>query len=155
MRTVILGVAVSDAHAVANQLIAMHLRDHGFHVVNLGVCSPLTSFADAFDAHPDAEAVVIGSLNGHAADDLRDLPALRAAGRLRCPVIVGGNLSVGSHKSRLDRTRLYELGIDHILEDPYELPLLLDLLRSAGRKVPAEPVRAEGTNAMTGASSHA
>ena len=138
MRTVILGVAASDAHAVANHLNAMHLREHGFHVVNLGVCTPLADFADAFDAHPDAEAVVIGSLNGHAPVDLRDLPTLRAAGRLRCPVIVGGNLSVGSHKSELDRARLYELGVDHILDDPYELPLLLDLLHSARRAAPTE-----------------
>jgi methylaspartate mutase sigma subunit len=130
-RTVILGVARSDAHAVANHLIALRLRESGFTVVNLGVCTPLEDFADAFAANPDAEAVIIGSLNGHAYEDLHDLPALRAAGRLLCPVVVGGNLSVGSHKDGREKERLRSLGIDHLLDDADQLPLLLDLLAAA------------------------
>jgi methylaspartate mutase sigma subunit len=130
-RTVILGVAESDAHAVANHLIAMQLREHGFTVVNLGVCTPLGDFADALEAHPDSEAVIIGSLNGHALADLAELPRLRAEGMLSRPVIVGGNLSVGSHKSAEDRSRLLSLGVDHIIDDPNQLPLLLDLIQPA------------------------
>jgi methylaspartate mutase sigma subunit len=130
-RTVILGVARSDSHSVANHLIAMRLREAGFQVVNLGVCTPLEDFADALSAHPDAEAVVIGSLNGHAYEDLSDLPALRAAGKLHCPVILGGNLSVGSHKPDDERERLLRLGVDHILDDADQIPLLLELLQAA------------------------
>ncbi|MCX4744047.1 cobalamin-dependent protein [Kitasatospora sp. NBC_01287] len=130
-RLVILGVAESDSHAVANHLIAMHLREHGFTVVNLGVCTPLADFADAHQRHPGAEAVLIGSLNGHAHQDLRALPELRAAGRLRCPVIVGGNLSVGSRKSEADRRRLLDLGVDHLLPDADALLPLLDTLHAA------------------------
>ena len=130
-RTVILGVARSDAHAVANHLIAMRLRDAGFRVVNLGVCTPLEEFADALAANPEAEAIVIGSLNGHAHEDLGDLPALRAAGRLHCPIVLGGNLSVGSHKAADERDRLLKLGVDHILDDADQIPLLLDLLQAA------------------------
>ncbi|MEV0567595.1 cobalamin-dependent protein [Dactylosporangium sp. NPDC050588] len=130
-RLVILGVAHSDAHAVANHLIAMQLREYGFTVVNLGVCTPLADFAAALEANPTAEAVVIGSLNGHAYADLADLPALRAAGRLRCPVVLGGNLTVGSHKSAGGIERLRGLGVDHILENPFELPVVLDLIREA------------------------
>jgi methylaspartate mutase sigma subunit len=130
-RLVILGVTESDAHAVANRLIAQQLRDNGFAVVNLGVCTPLAEFADALDRYPQAEAVLIGSLNGHAAQDLAALPALRAAGRLQRPVVVGGNLSVGCRKDGSDVQRLRELGVDHILEDASELPLLLDEVRNA------------------------
>ncbi len=126
-RVVILGVAESDAHAVANQLIAHQLREDGFLVVNLGVCTALTEFADAVRRYPEAEAVIIGSLNGHARADLSGLPALRAAGQLRCPVIVGGNLSVGSEKSAHTEVALIDdLGIDHIVHDPNDLVALLD-----------------------------
>ncbi|SDH85593.1 glutamate mutase subunit S [Actinokineospora alba] len=126
--TVILGVAASDAHAVANILIAESLREAGFLVVNLGVCTPLPEFAEAYQANPTAVAVVVGSLNGHAYDDLRDLPALRARGLLGCPVVVGGNISVGSTKSDRDRARLEQLGVDHVLDDVAHLvPLLAGL----------------------------
>ncbi|WP_232376406.1 cobalamin-dependent protein [Amycolatopsis aidingensis] len=124
---VILGVAESDAHAVANRLIEMYLRAQGYLVVNLGVCTPLTDFADALAAHPEAVAVLIGSLNGHAYDDLRDLPALRAAGWLDRPVVVGGNLSVDGAEGHAG---LHALGVDHVARDEHELLALLDQLCS-------------------------
>ncbi|MDX3455901.1 cobalamin-dependent protein [Streptomyces sp. ME02-8801-2C] len=133
-RTVILGVAASDSHVVANHLIAHALRAEGFQVVNLGACTSVAEFAEAYAEHPEAEAVIIGSLNGHAHGDLQDLPSARAAGRLRCPVILGGNLSVGSYKGAADHERLYALGVDVVLSDLDELPDTLDELRT---RVPA------------------
>lgn len=125
---VILGVAASDSHAVANRLIATTLRLSGFTVVNLGVCTPLEEFDAALRADPHAAAVVIGSLNGHAYDDLRELPEFRARGGLGRPVVLGGNLSVGSRKSGDDHARLHALGVDHILDDLSGLVELLDRL---------------------------
>ncbi len=136
-RTVILGVAASDSHVVANHLIAHALRAEGFQVVNLGACTSVAEFAAAHAEHPEAEAVIIGSLNGHAHADLQDLPAARAAW-LRCPVILGGNLSVGSYKGAADHERLYALGIDVVLSDLGELPKALDELRA--RTTAAAPV---------------
>jgi methylaspartate mutase sigma subunit len=130
-RQVIIGVAKSDAHAVANHLIAMRLRLDGYTVINLGVCTPLEDFAEALAQYPDAEAIVIGSLNGHAYEDLCELPQLRASGRIHCPVILGGNLSVGSHKESDEHARLLALGVDHILDDADQIPLLLDLLQAS------------------------
>ena len=138
-RVVILGVAASDAHAVANQLIAMMLRQQGFVVINLGVCTPLEEFAEAYRAHPQAEAVLIGSLNGHAYEDLKDLPQLRSTGQLACPIIVGGNLSVGSHKGPETANRLRVLGVDHILDTADELSELLN--RLADQRVTDYPTR--------------
>lgn len=115
--TVLLGVAASDAHAVANQLIAESLRLAGYTVVNLGVCTPLEEFADALDDYPQALAVAIGSTNGHAYDDLEELPTLRAGGRLACPVVIGGNLSVGYRKRVSDHPRILALGVDRIVPD--------------------------------------
>jgi methylaspartate mutase sigma subunit len=132
---VVLGVAASDAHAVANQLIAHGLRAHGFTVVNLGVCTPVAEFADAVAAHPATIAVVIGSLNGHAHEDLRDLRAAKADGRIPCPVVVGGNLSVGGDRDATAARRLRELGVDHVLTDTAELLALLTRL-AAGKAVP-------------------
>jgi len=130
-RTIILGVAASDAHVVANHLIAMRLRAGGFEVVNLGACTTLYEFGDAWQARPWAEAVVIGSLNGHAYQDLLDLPHLRQSGLLGCPVVLGGNLSVGAVKDADAHERLYELGVDRIVADPEDLPPVLDELRAA------------------------
>jgi methylaspartate mutase sigma subunit len=130
-RLVILGVAASDAHAVANRLIDLRLRAAGITVVNLGTCTPLAEFAAALHRHPSAEAIAIGSLNGHAWADLRELPALRAAGELGCAVIVGGNLSVGSAKSGNEEQRLLDLGVDHVLRDADQLLPLLDRRRAA------------------------
>jgi methylaspartate mutase sigma subunit len=130
-RLVILGVTESDSHVVANQLIAMQLSMDGFTVVNLGVCTPLFEFAAALIKYPHAEAILIGSLNGHAYADLREIPGLRARGLLGRPIILGGNLSVGSAKEHRMHARLRALGVDHIVENPHELVLLLDVLRQA------------------------
>lgn len=127
-RPVILGVAASDAHAVANHFIAYHLRSQGFDVVNLGTCTPVAEFCDALRRTPEPEALIIGSLNGHAYEDLRELRVARRDGLINCPVILGGNLSVGSRKRSSDLERLYALGVDYILDDPIELVPLLDRL---------------------------
>ncbi|MGA5203656.1 MULTISPECIES: cobalamin-dependent protein [Streptomyces] len=129
-RLVILGVAASDSHVVANQLIAHFLDELGFHVVNLGACTSVDEFADACAAHPEAEAVLIGSLNGHVHADLRDLAEAKLSGRIRCPVVVGGNLSVGSRKDPSALARLYACGVDRIVADPADLPAVLDELRA-------------------------
>ncbi|OIK24533.1 cobalamin-dependent protein [Streptomyces malaysiense] len=139
-RKIILGVAASDAHAVANHLIAHALRGIGFTVVNLGTCTPVEEFAEACREHPDAEAVVIGSLNGHVHEDLRDLAAAKAEGTIRCPVVVGGNLSVGSRKDPSALERLHRLGVDRIVNDPAVLPAVLDELRAT--RPAAEPLLA-------------
>lgn len=131
VRTVILGVAASDAHAVANHLIAHSLRDEGFDVVNLGVNTTVEEFFAALRDNPDAEAIIIGSINGHAYEDLLDLPDARAETGTDCPVILGGNLSVGSHKADDHLQRLYDLGVDHILQDADEIVALLDKLLAA------------------------
>ena len=136
--TVILGVAASDAHAVANHLIAHSLREHGHTVVNLGTCTPVEEFASAAELRPDALAVVIGSLNGHIHEDLHDLREARAAGRITCPVIVGGNLSVGSHKDDTVIDRLYALGVDLVLKDPDELPAVLADVAAGRRRAGAK-----------------
>lgn len=134
--TVILGVAASDSHAVANHLIAYGLRAEGYRVVNLGTCTPVSEFAQACQENPHALAVVVGSLNGHVHEDLHDLAEAQRDGLITCPVIVGGNLSVGSHKDGSAVSRLHELGVTHVLSDPQELMAILAELAAATTTAP-------------------
>src|SRR5690349_17753178 len=101
-KKVILGVAASDSHVVANHLIAYMLRQKGLQVVNLGACTTVSEFSQAAQENPDAIAMLIGSLNGHAFEDLRDLNEAKTLGQIHCPVILGGNLSVGCEKRASD-----------------------------------------------------
>jgi methylaspartate mutase sigma subunit len=128
---IILGVAASDSHVVANYLISFYLREHGFEVINLGVCTPLTDFMRAYDENRDALAIAIGSLNGHALEDLRELELLKQRHQVRCPIIVGGNLSVGSQKRDSLAAELEALGVSTILESPEQLLQALEELRAA------------------------
>jgi methylaspartate mutase sigma subunit len=116
--TVILGVAASDTHVVANHLIGHMLRENGYEVINLGACTPLQDFMEAHQQNPDAVAIVIGSLNGHAKDDLRGLLELKQQYGVRCPVILGGNLSVGSQKELGLEEYFKSLGVDIVLNRP-------------------------------------
>jgi methylaspartate mutase sigma subunit len=131
---IILGVAASDVHIVANQLIALELRERGYRVVNLGACTTIAEFASCQVEHPDALAVMIGSLNGHAVEDLRPLPAARSRGLLCCPVVVGGNLSVGSRKRGDEEARVRAPGVDHVLSGIDELTELLPVLAAGPRQ---------------------
>lgn len=130
---VILGVAESDAHVVANYIIAIHLRMHGYEVVNLGPCTPVGELIDAYRANPDAIAIVIGSLNGHAYRDLRDIKPYLHSGEIGCPVLLGGNLSVGSNKSAGELQPFFELGIAEILDDMDDIVPYLETLEDVRR----------------------
>jgi methylaspartate mutase sigma subunit len=131
--TVIIGVAASDAHAVANRLIELRLAQAGYEVINLGPCTSIAEFADCLARHPDAIAVAIGSLNGHAVQDLSPLRAARAAGQLGVPVIVGGNLAVTAAGRVLAAGALRELGVDYVLDGVTGLVPLLDRLAARSR----------------------
>jgi methylaspartate mutase sigma subunit len=131
---IVMGVAASDAHVVANHLIAMYLRKQGFRVINLGACTPTVEFMQAAAAcGGELVAVVIGSLNGHALEDLADLPQARAKYGVRAPVAVGGNLSVGAVKDARIEERLEALGVDCVLRHPAQL---VHALRALGWRDP-------------------
>jgi methylaspartate mutase sigma subunit len=127
-RTVILGVAASDVHVVANFFIAHLLGTNGFEVVNLGACTSIAEFAAAYHAHPEAEAVLIGSVNGNACEDLRELPSARRRGLLDLSVIVGGNTAINAPTRLSAAQRLRALGVDWVLDDLRELVPLLERL---------------------------
>jgi methylaspartate mutase sigma subunit len=127
-RTIILGVAESDAHVVANKLIEYELSFNGFKVLNLGACTSVGEFVDAFQLHPYADAVVIGSLNGHAYEDLKSIEAAKGDLLISCPIVVGGNLGVTREQAARTRDALLSLGVDYVLDDAAELTALLHSL---------------------------
>jgi methylaspartate mutase sigma subunit len=137
---VILGVAESDAHAVANQLIAYHLRSHGFAVLNLGACTSIGEFADTCGQHPEALAVVIGTTNGHALEDLQALRQAKDRLEISCPVILGGKLWIGSNKPIDIEERLAALGVNYIIDRPSDLVRLLESLPPRNRAAPRRAV---------------
>lgn len=69
----VVGNAESDARVVANKLIGDELRLLGYNIINLWAWTPNEEFVDAFRANLDTGAVVIGSLDAHAYEDLKDL----------------------------------------------------------------------------------
>lgn len=130
---VIQAMASSDAHVVANRLIERMLREEDYEVINLGACVSVGEIMAAYDRRPDAIAIAVGSLNGHAVQDLATLASAKAQHNVRCPVILGGNLGVGSI-DRIDvLLALKEAGVDVILTSPKEL---LGYLASLSSEVP-------------------
>ncbi|MFB6421492.1 cobalamin-dependent protein [Bradyrhizobium tunisiense] len=127
-RLIILGVAESDAHVVANKLIEYELRLVGYNVLNLGACTPIDEFIGAFKANPNANAIIIGSLNGHAYEDLKELEEAKRDLLITCPVIVGGNLGVTRDQATRTRQILLSLGVDYVLDDASELLSVLSNL---------------------------
>lgn len=142
--TVILGVAASDAHIVANKLIAMALTDRGFNVVNLGACTTIDEFCQAYVQNKPVLAMVIGSLNGHAVNDITGLKLAKRHYKVTCPVIVGGNLSVGSQKDAAVSQELHQLGVDMILQTPMELIEILENLAAQADQAARNALIAEG-----------
>jgi methylaspartate mutase sigma subunit len=134
--TVILGVTRSDAHVVANILIAHQLQRHGYHVVNLGACTPTVDFMKAYRKHPDALAIAMGSMNGHAYKDLADLPRLMQQYSVCCPIILGGNLGVDGQTRVHVEDRFKALGVTMLLDSPEELLRELELLREERDSMP-------------------
>ncbi len=128
---VILAVAPSDVHVVANQIIAAQLRVKGYKVINLGAATPLQEVIETWQSHSDVLAIAIGSVNGHALQDLCDLPKLKQLYQVTCPIIVGGNLSIGAEKDGSEGQKLKDIGVDYILTDVTQFFDILDQLKNS------------------------
>lgn len=113
---VLLGVSKSDSHVVANRLIELNLENQGYEVINLGSCTSIQDFMDAYTEHNDVLCIAIGNLNGHVIMDTRELSFLRKKYGVNCPVIIGGNpnnrfLNLPETKSELIESN----GFDEVL----------------------------------------
>lgn len=127
-KKLILGVTESDCHIVSNRIIEFLLKSKGYDVINLGACTSIHEFSEAYKNNPDVMAIIIGTLNGHGYEDLQGLKAAKKEDFITCPIILGGNLSVGSKKESDVEQRYYKLGIDYILKEINELSPLLETI---------------------------
>lgn len=131
---VIIGVAASDAHVTANKLLEVFLLEADFAVLNLGACTSCQEFIEAYQRFQGALAIAIGSLNGHAREDLKSLKILKQQYQVRCPIFLGGNLHLGSNRNVIAENQALctALGADEFLSD-FE-SLRIRLLSISGKK---------------------
>lgn len=125
MNEIIIAMTESDAHVVANKLLQVFLEELGYKTINLGACTPMIDVSET--AHlRQPQAIVIGSQNGHALEDLSSLASLKAQHGITCPVLLGGNLSVGAHKADDLEQNFKNAGVDYICKDFEELAVMLE-----------------------------
>lgn len=127
MNEIIVAMTESDAHVVANKLLEVYLQEQGYSIINLGACTPLREVAETAAANAP-QAIVLGSQNGHALEDISGLSSLKTEFHIDCPVILGGNLSVGAEKSDDLERKLKTAGVDFICQDFEDLSALLEEL---------------------------
>ncbi|MFC4359178.1 methylaspartate mutase subunit S [Halobium salinum] len=144
-RTLILGVVGSDAHVVGITILEHALSAAGFDVVNLGVQTSQAEFVDAAREH-DADAVLVSSLYGHAAQDCAGFHERLAGADLDPVTYVGGNLAVGQDDPEATRERFEAMGFDRVFDAETEPHEAVDALRADldVRVTEREPIRVEG-----------
>lgn len=133
--SVIIGVAESDIHVVANNLIEIRLEAQGYNVINLGCTTSIHEFVGEGRRCHNLLAIAIGSLNGHAYGDLSPLKDYHVRNQLPCSIILGGNLSIGKTKARELKDKFYALGVDYILDTIGQLSPVLNALKWAQKVV--------------------
>ncbi|MCU4751471.1 methylaspartate mutase subunit S [Halobacteria archaeon AArc-curdl1] len=114
-RTVVLGVIGSDAHVVGITILEQAFSAAGFTVINLGVQSSQTEFAEAAVTH-DAEAVLVSSLYGHAEQDCQGFHDVLEDHGVDAVTYIGGNLSVGQGDFEQTRETFEALGFDRVFD---------------------------------------
>ncbi len=114
-RTVVLGVIGSDAHVVGITILEQAFRQAGLTVINLGVQSSQTEFAEAATQH-DADAVLVSSLYGHAEQDCQGFHETLEAHGVDALTYIGGNLAVGQNDFEETRRTFQELGFDRVFD---------------------------------------
>jgi len=111
---VVSGVIGNDIHVVANRVLQLCLEAIGFRVVNIATNNMPEDFIEAA-LEVDAQAVLIGSLNGEAPHWCRNLRAgFAAAGKGDIWIYLGGNVVTGQWEPERVQAYFRDLGIDRV-----------------------------------------
>jgi len=125
---VIIGVIGNDIHVVANRVLEICLNEAGIRVINLGVNNMPQDFADAA-LEVNADAVLIGSLNGEAPHWCRDVRTLlRDRGVGRALIYLGGNLVTGDLKEDYVSQAFAGAGIDRVYHGAVDFDAMIATL---------------------------
>ena len=125
----------SDAHTWNLVYLQLLLEELGWHVVNLGACTPDQVVIDACLSHRP-NLVVISSVNGHGhLDGARLAEALRGRPELRTiPAIIGGKLGVSGEVGGAHVHTLLEAGFDAVFEDGTDMRLFTGYVAALGER---------------------
>lgn len=120
-KTVILGVIGYDAHVIGNRIIEHALTKEGYKVINLGIFISQEDFINtAIEA--DADAILVGSLYGHAELDCKGFrEKCIESGLDNITLYVGGNLAIGEKEWNMVEETFLNMGFDRAFP-PETLP---------------------------------
>jgi methylmalonyl-CoA mutase cobalamin-binding subunit len=125
---VIIGGTESDVHVVPIYIIAQILQEEGYNTTNLSCCNKTENFFSKSTGQAPI-AIIISNQNGNALNDLRDISEFREKYNSSVPIILGGHYYLGCHLVPSINERLYEIGVDFIVETPDRLLEILEQLR--------------------------
>lgn len=145
----VLATLPSDAHGWNLVALELLLREEGFTVANLGVCTPAEEVLEAC-RRLDPRVLVVSTLNGHGGLEGPDLiRRVRAQRRFRTlPCVIGGHLGVDPARHENLAAQLREAGFDAVYraEQVEDFRGFLGAIRSraeggatAGEGYPAPP----------------
>ncbi len=127
---VVVGVIGNDIHVVANRVLAICLSDAGIRVVNLGTNNRPEDFADAA-LEVDADAVLIGSLNGEAPHWCHGLRGLfRARGIGEVLIYLGGNVVTGEMAADQVEALFKGFGVDRVFYGSTDFDAMVAILKA-------------------------
>lgn len=110
-RLALVATTPDDSHVWNLIGVQLKLEERGFHVENLGACTPLTELIEAIMEQRPA-LLALSSVNGHGAISIRALlAALEEAGLLgRFPIVAGGLLTTDPEQAARAAAELRQLG---------------------------------------------
>ena len=111
---IVLGVIGYDAHVIGNRILEYALKQEGYKVVNLGIFNTQEDFVNAA-LEADADAILVGSLYGHAELDCQGLKEkCIESGLDKVLLYIGGNLAIGEKQWDLVYESFSNLGFDRV-----------------------------------------
>jgi len=127
--TIVLGVIGADCHAVGNKILETVFKNHGFHVVNLGVMVSQEEFIETA-IETDAKAILVSSLYGQGELDCEGLrEKCIEKGLDKIILYVGGNLVIGKKDFTETEKKFIDMGYDRVFKPDTDIEQAAETLK--------------------------